>query len=134
MKRVDSLTVKFGDSVVGSLSLNPTDNLCVFEYAPEWLREGFSISPLELPLRDGLFVAKASPFDGGFGIFEDSLPDGYGRFLLDRTLRQQGVSMSALSILDKLSIVGNGGMGALAYQPATHIDSEISLLADVARN
>lgn len=39
MKRVDSLTVKFGDRVVGSLGLNPTDNLCVFEYAPEWLRE-----------------------------------------------------------------------------------------------
>ena len=126
MKRVDSLTVKFGDRVIGSLSLNPTDNLCVFEYAPKWLREGFSISPLELPLRDGLFVAKASPFDGGFGIFEDSLPDGYGRFLLDRTLRQQGIRMSDLSILDKLSIVGNGGMGALTYQPATHIDSEAS--------
>lgn len=83
--------------------------------------EGFSISPLELPLKSGLFVAKPQPFNGNFGIFEDSLPDGYGRYLLHKTLLKEGIDDRNLSALDKLSLVGNGGMGALTYEPHTQV-------------
>lgn len=31
-----------------------------------WLR--FSISPFELPLKSGVFIAKPRPFEGGFGV------------------------------------------------------------------
>lgn len=86
--------------------------------------EGFSISPLELPLKPGLFVAKPQPFNGNFGIFEDSLPDGYGRYLLHKTLLKEGVDDRNLSALDKLSLVGNGGMGALTYEPHTQVKME----------
>lgn len=41
---------------------------------------------LELPLREGIFIAQWESSQGAFGIFEDSLPDGYGRFLLHRIL------------------------------------------------
>ena len=34
------------------------------------------LSPFELPLRSGVFIAKPRPFDGGFGVFDDCLPDG----------------------------------------------------------
>ena len=63
------LDVKFHDQLVGTLSLTPDNKLCAFEYAHSWLAEGFSISPLELPLRPGLFLAKPSPF------FGNQLPD-----------------------------------------------------------
>jgi serine/threonine-protein kinase HipA len=85
------------------------------------LADGFSISPLELPLRPGLFLAKPSPFYGNFGIFEDSLPDGYGRYLLHKLLQKEGIDDFHLSALDRLSIVGSGGMGALTYHPETAI-------------
>lgn len=117
MKKIDSLTVGFNGATVGILSTDPASRLCTFEYDSEWLAKGFSISPLELPLHSGLFIAKPSPFNGGFGIFEDSLPDGYGRYLLQRTLLREGIDDSSLSILDRLSIVGSGGMGALSYYP-----------------
>ena len=116
MKQIDHLTVQYHHRTVGTLSLTPDDKLCVFEYDKQWLVDGFSISPLELPLRQGLFIAKPSPFYGNFGIFEDSLPDGYGRYLLHKALKREGVNDFDLSSLDRLSIVGSSGMGALAYQ------------------
>ena len=121
MKKIDHITVRYHDRNVGQLSLTPDDKLCAFEYDKQWLADGFSISPLELPLQQGLFIAKPSPFNGNFGIFEDSLPGGYGRYLLHKALQREGVNDSGLSSLDRLSIVGNGGMGALTYHPETHV-------------
>ena len=121
MKTIDCLTVKYHDRIVGKLSLTPDDKFCAFEYDKNWLVDGFSISPLELPLRQGLFIAKPSPFYGNFGIFEDSLPDGYGRYLLHKALMREGINDSNLSSLDRLSLVGSGGMGALTYHPETII-------------
>lgn len=121
MKQTDRLIVKYHTSTVGILSLTPDDKLCAFEYDHDWLKDGFSISPLELPLRQGLFLAKAKPFAGNFGIFEDSLPDGYGRYLLHKALLQEGINDVNLTSLDRLSLVGNGGMGALTFHPETQI-------------
>lgn len=124
MKRIDKLTVKYNGINVGTLSLTPDNKLCAFEYDKIWLAKGFSISPLELPLKPGLFIAKAEPFYGNFGIFEDSLPDGYGRYLLHKTLLKEGVDDRDMTSLDRLSIVGNSGMGALTYEPATALSKE----------
>ena len=121
MMKIELLNVKYHGRIVGTLSMTPDNKLCAFEYAPSWLAEGFSISPLELPLRQGLFLAKPSPFYGNFGIFEDCLPDGYGRYLLHKLLQKEGIDDFKLSALDRLSIVGSGGMGALTFEPETSI-------------
>lgn len=124
MKQIDQLIVKYRHRIVGTLSLTPDDKLCAFEYDKGWLVDGFSISPLELPLRQGLFIAKPQPFYGNFGIFEDSLPDGYGRYLLHKALLREGINDFDLSSLDRLSIVGSSGMGALTYHPETNVRQE----------
>jgi len=121
MKKTDLLTVKYHNRAVGTLSLTPDNKLCAFEYAPSWLAEGFSISPLELPLQPGLFLAKPTPYYGNFGIFEDCLPDSYGRYLLHKILLKEGIDDTKLSALDRLSLIGAGGMGALTFEPATVI-------------
>lgn len=123
MKKIDKLLVGYHGDRVGILSLTPDGRLCTFEYDKSWLAGGFSISLLELPLRPGIFVAKPMPFAGGFGTFEDSLPDGYGRYLLHKTLLREGINDSNLTVLDRLSIVGDAGMGALSYYPETRIIS-----------
>lgn len=51
MMKIEKLTVKYHDVLVGTLSLTPDDRLCAFEYDRQWLADGFSISPLELPLK-----------------------------------------------------------------------------------
>lgn len=66
MKHIESLTVKYHQEKVGTLSLSADGKVCTFEYDNQWLASGFSISPLELPLKPGLFIAKATPFNGNF--------------------------------------------------------------------
>ena len=123
MNKIDRLTVKYHSEIVGVISLTPDDKRLAFEYDPRWLAEGFSISPLELPQKTGLFLAKATPLYGDFGIFEDSLPDGYGRYLLHKALMREGIDDRNLTAIERLSIVGNSGMGALTYEPETIIST-----------
>lgn len=124
MNKLDTLIVKYHDIVVGVLSLTPDDKQLVFEYDSHWLAEGFSISPLELPLKNGLFIAKPTPLYGNFGIFEDSLPDGYGRYLLHKALMREGIDDRNLSVIERLNFVGNKGMGALTYEPTNKITTK----------
>lgn len=127
MKKFDTLQVSFHDRPVGTLTLTPDNRLNAFEYDKSWLAEGFSISPLELPLKPGLFIAKPYPFNGNFGIFEDSLPDGYGRYLLHKALASIGINDAGLTSLDRLALVGDKGMGALTYSPSNYLKYEETL-------
>ena len=123
LKPIKSLQVFYNAQLVGTLALRP-DNLCAFEYDTAWLQHGFSISPSMLPLQPGVFTSKWEPFGGLFGVFNDSLPDGWGRLLIDRLLRQQGINPATLSPLDWLGIVGPKTMGALTYQPTQPIGED----------
>lgn len=122
LKLPKSLKVQYHGINVGTLSMTPDNSRCVFEYDKQWLADGFSISPLELPLQSGLQLAKSNKFYGDFGIFEDSMPDGYGNYLLDRLLRKYGISLSELTPVERLSFVGTKGMGALCYIPEVEIN------------
>ena len=124
MKHVNKLSVLYRDRKVGELSMTPDDRFCAFQYNREWLLHGFSISPLDLPLKPDLFIAKQEPFWGNFGVFEDSLPDGYGRYLLNKLLKKQGIDDGALTPVQRLSIVGASGMGALSYFPESYSGKE----------
>lgn len=117
MKDILKITVTLEGRTVGTLQMTPERDRCVFEYDKGWITGGFSISPWELPLQTGLIYSKENSFSGGFAAFEDSLPDGYGLYLLDRMLRRDGSSLSELSPLQRLSMVGDSGMGALCYKP-----------------
>lgn len=90
-----------------------------------FIKTGLEISPLKLPLKAGIIRSKNPVFDKLFGVFNDSLPDGWGRLLLDRKLIQLGYPPQELSPLDRLCYVGHQGMGALRYEPA--IDSALSI-------
>lgn len=116
MNSIRQVEVRLSGQIVGRIALNRS-GLCAFEYDSQWLHSGFSISPFELPLREGVFIAKSSPFDGGFGVFDDSLPDGWGLIVMERYLQSKGINPANLTILDRLSYVGNLGRGALEYIP-----------------
>ena len=123
MNSINQIEVVYHNRLVGRLALTK-DNLCAFEYSAEWQNSGFSISPFELPLRSGVFIAKSRPFDGGFGVFDDCLPDGWGLLILDRYLQQNGINPRTLSLLDRLALVGSTGRGALEFRPDKSVTSE----------
>ncbi len=126
---VSSVSVLYHGRKVGVMSVAGRGT-CQFEYDKEWLANGFSISPLQLPLKAGLFTADYVPFGGNFGVFEDSLPGGYGQYLLLKVLKKSGVDYRSLSPVQRLSIIGSSGMGALCYHPENsmqHDDLPMSL-------
>lgn len=120
-----SLKVKYHGIDVGMLALNNNGKVA-FSYNKNWLIDGFSISPFSLPLEDKVFIPKNYIFGGLFGIFSDSLPDAWGKLLLERTLKKYGIS-NEITILDRLALVGQTGMGALEYEPDYNlIDVKVS--------
>ncbi|MCD8395745.1 MAG: type II toxin-antitoxin system HipA family toxin [Lachnospiraceae bacterium] len=120
-----ALSVFFEGQKVGTLA-STANYLTAFEYDTSWLQNGFSISPLSLPLRKEVFVPKGyEPFEGTFGVFADSLPDGWGRLLTDRMLKKNGLDPASVDSLNRLAIVGASGMGALTYQPESPLGNGI---------
>ncbi|MCI9314457.1 MAG: type II toxin-antitoxin system HipA family toxin [Lachnospiraceae bacterium] len=116
MDRIRQLNVFYHKRKVGTLALYK-ERLAAFEYDQEWLEDGFTISPFSLPLEKRVFIPKVDPFGGLFGVFADSLPDGWGRFLVDRLMLRNRIDPAAVGNLNRLAIVGDSGMGALSYRP-----------------
>jgi serine/threonine-protein kinase HipA len=116
MNSISIIEVLISDRRVGRMALTP-EGLCGFEYDTDWIHTGFSISPFYLPLKQGLIMAKRDPFGGNFGVFDDSLPDGWGNLLLDRYLQKKGIDPYKLNVLERLSLIGSIGRGALEYRP-----------------
>ena len=121
MDKIKTLQVLYENRQVGTLALYK-GNMVAFEYDKEWLIDGFSISPFSLPLENKVFIPKMDPFDGLFGAFADSLPDGWGRLLVDRLMRRTGTDPARLGNIDRLAIVGDSGMGALSYRPEYELE------------
>lgn len=114
---MNNLKVLYKDRLVGRLALT-SDRKVAFEYNKEWLKDGFSISPFSLPLEDKLYIQNKNNFNGLFGVFADSLPDAWGNLVLDRYLKNQQIDIASLNVLDRLSIIGSSGSGALEYLPS----------------
>ena len=69
--QIDKIKVFHNDDFAGTLQMTPDGKGCVFGYASEWLRNGFSLSPIELPLTSQLLYSEPEKFDGNFALFED---------------------------------------------------------------
>lgn len=123
MIHLDSIKVFWNKREVGTLALTP-EGLCAFEYSGTWLNNGVSISPFELPIKESVFIARPEPFYGGFGVFDDSLPDGWGLLIQDRYLQGRGINPQSLNLLDRLALVGTQGRGALEFHPDRSLISD----------
>ena len=95
------------------------DHTAWFEFDEVFLASGLDLSPFHLPPRPGVHRAPPTPFDGLHSLFNDSLPDGWGRLLIDRQLMSEGTTLGQITPLDRLSIAGSNTMGALTYRPSS---------------
>ncbi len=123
MKIIKSLEVKLEDQKVGTLALT-SHRQAAFQYTKEWIASGFPISPISLPLSSEVFYPKNDNFDGLFGIFDDSLPDGWGRLLTDRLLIRKGIDPGSINVLHRLALIGENGKGALSYHPSIEMENK----------
>lgn len=115
--------VRLWGTRIGAVSLADREQVAVFEYAPEFAVSGIEVSPLEMPLEAGrrYRFPGLSPvsFHGLPGLLADSLPDRYGNALIDAWLATQGREPESFDAVERLCYVGNRGMGALEFRPAT---------------
>jgi len=120
MARYQEIEVRYTKSPdtffpVGTLAQK--DDQVFFEYDQSWLIRGLELSPFFLPLQPGLISHKDHRFGPLFGLFDDSLPDGWGLLLMDRSFRSRGIDPATISVLDRLLYLGIETMGALTYHP-----------------
>jgi serine/threonine-protein kinase HipA len=128
-----NVSIRFsGDEIpVGKLVL---DNRSVhFRYDRDFLRLGLNLSPFKLKYDNEIQTAAPEPFRGIFGVFDDSLPDGWGMLLLNRALERESLSLNDINILDQLAYIGDTGKGALIYRPAITEEGAFSGAIDLDR-
>lgn len=94
-----------------------------FQYDQQYLTQhSTSLSPFNVRTNSALQKAPQQPHFGLHGIFADSLPDGWGLYLMDRIFRQQGYVPSQITALERLAFVGDRCLGALFYEPTLDIE------------
>jgi len=112
----------WGDEI-GRLAWHPARRLSYFTFNPDFVKKGLDIAPLVASVKktnihllpvwgeDERIYQKLPSF------LADSLPDAWGNQLFDLWRQQQHLSASEITPLEKLSFIGQRGMGALEFVP-----------------
>ena len=129
---VKSIEVRIHGKIVGALAPDSRSRpYYAFEYAPSWLRDGYSISPLHLPLTSGVFTFD-NLAEGTWhrlpAAIADALPDRFGNSLIDAKLAEMGVTKDEITALDRLAYTGDRAMGAMEFRPSRSIGKEPDIL------
>ena len=137
MKKLNVIlyTSKNIQSRIGTLS--HTAHKIYFEYSAQFLENPLWLSPFKLPPEQKFHEHKDLSFGPVFGLFDDSLPDGWGLLLMDRYLRKMSIDPKKISVLDRLAFLGQSTMGALTYEPAMDfepVDTQIFDIHELAKH
>ena len=127
-----SVALDFGGQAVvliGRMGWDVAARQAIVEWEGTFIVQPLPVSPLLVKTYTGLLRPRGRAFGDLPGLFGDSLPDGWGRLLIDRELAARGRSAVEITDLDRLAMVGRDGMGALTYQPEEQSEpqDEISL-------
>lgn len=147
---VDVAEVKIWGELVGAVRWVQDQQLGFFEYDPDFIKKGWDLSPVKMPISDGARIYSfpelrqgrndnEDTFKGLPGLLSDALPDRYGNRLINMWLAQQGRPDNSMNPVEKLCFIGTRGMGALEFEPTqikagkTTFSIEIDSLVDVAK-
>jgi len=147
---VDVAEVLLWGELVGAVRWDETQQLGYFQYAPQFLTKGWEVSPLKMPLSQGLRIysfpelrqnrdTTENTFKGLPGLLSDALPDAYGNKLINTWLVRQGRPENSMNPVEKLCFIGTRGMGALEFEPSQtpvqkkSFSLEFDSLVDIAK-
>src|SRR5690606_33320208 len=120
---MDAAYVRIWGELVGAVLWDEATGYATFEYDPPFLRKGWEIAPLQMPLSAArtpfsfpTLRKKSDPsldtFKGLPGLLADSLPDRYGSELINLWLARQGRPADSMNPVEMLCFIGKRGMGA----------------------
>ena len=129
--------LRCGEMVSVSWDRKPQGPTGAFRYDPAFLRhaQSFPLDPVTLPLSGGEFETERR--EGLHAVFEDALPDSWGRGLLVREARLPRAEQHPVALLP---VLGTRGIGALSFSvpgtspepPAPGTAASLSALAEAA--
>lgn len=125
--------IKLWGTVIGAVSLDERSRTADFEYNPSFLQSGIQLSPIVMPLKQGVYrfpELSYETFHGLPGLLSDSLPDKFGNSIIDVWLSKQGRLPESFNAVERLCYTGTRGMGALEYYPVIYsndIDEKINV-------
>lgn len=105
---------------IGALSYQTGNAQSVFEWA-----DGFTtdLSPFGLPIAQRTWSSSTAQniptiFEKLPGLLNDSLPDGWGKYLMDKHLARVGVVPRQITPALRLACMGDRAWGSLSFKPA----------------
>jgi len=125
---------------VGAVLWDQPTGFSDFEFDAAFLRTNWDIAPLTMSLsaaRQGqrIFNFTGLPlktYNGLPGLLADCLPDRFGHQLINAWLAIQGREPDSMNPVEMLCYMGNRGMGALEFRPATRIERGSSNFLEVS--
>jgi serine/threonine-protein kinase HipA len=147
---VDAAEVKIWGEYVGAVRWDSSQKLAYFQFAPAFLKKGWNLSPIKMPISAGDRIYSFpelrrgrnetdDTFKGLPGLLADTLPDKYGNKLINAWLAQQGRLENSMNPVEKLCFIGVRGIGALEFEPAqlksekNSFSLEITSLIEIAK-
>ncbi len=126
---VDVAEVRIWGELVGAIKWNQELQLASFEYAVTFIKKGWDLSPIKMPLKNGARIYSfpelrkskdntIDTFKGLPGLLADVLPDRYGNQLINIWLAQQGRAVNSMNPVEQLCFIGSRAMGALEFKPS----------------
>jgi serine/threonine-protein kinase HipA len=120
------LEVSLWGKKVGVLAWDKTFEAGTFEFYNSFISTDLDIAPLTMPLDslkrgERIFSFpdhRGKTFKGLPGMLADSLPDDYGNSIIDEYFTSKGLSVVAVTPVDRLCYIGKRAMGAFEFRPA----------------
>ena len=113
---------------MGAIAWNAEKELATFEYDPKFDLEKYAVSPIKIPNKNRIYsfpeLRNIDTFKGLPGLLADSLPDKYGKELINVWLAQNGRPENSLNPVELLCFMGKRGMGALEFEPNIQPDTK----------
>lgn len=103
----------FGSEAENGLGLS-SRNEYFFEYDRQYLASFPNPSPALLKFSAGLQQTQGGRFPH---FLIDSLPDDWGRMLVNKELRKRGLFLNEISYIDRLRYLGDNASGSLSFSP-----------------
>ena len=107
--------------IIGAVSMVEGKDYAAFEYDPKFVKSRIEVSPITMPLSDGVRIfpeLSRKTFHGLPGLLADALPDKFGNALIDAWLATQGQKPESFNAVERLCYTGSRGMGALEFVPS----------------
>ncbi len=126
---VDVAEIKIWGELAGAVHWDPSRQLASFQYEKKFLKNGYNLSPIKMPLVNGDQIYSfpelrkgknedVATFKGLPGLLADALPDRYGNQLINVWLAQNGRTQGSMNPVEQLCFIGERGMSAMEFEPA----------------